>query len=146
MKRFHSSIQIHATPEVVWKILTDAPGYARWNSTVDHLEGRIALGDKVTVHIKADPNLGKPPRAFPATVSELSIPHSMTWSGGMPLGLFKGVRTFTTKAVSTGSVEFAMTEVFSGLLSPLIERSIPDLQPVFDQFAADLKKAAESST
>ena len=44
-----------------------------------------------------------------------------------------------------GAVTFAMREVFSGLLSPLIERSIPDLQPEFEAFAAALKRKVESA-
>lgn len=36
-----------------------------------------------------------------------------------------------------------MDEAFSGLLAPLITRSIPDLQPAFDTFATDLKRRAE---
>jgi hypothetical protein len=36
-----------------------------------------------------------------------------------------------------------MREEFSGLLAPLIARSIPDLQPAFDRFAADLKRRTE---
>ena len=36
-----------------------------------------------------------------------------------------------------------MREVFTGLMAPLITKSIPDMQPVFDQFAADLKRRAE---
>jgi hypothetical protein len=31
-----------------------------------------------------------------------------------------------------------------GLLAPLIGKSIPDLQPAFDEFAAALNKKAES--
>src|SRR5258708_3688434 len=42
-----------------------------------------------------------------------------------------------------GEVAFAMREEFSGLLAPLITRSIPDLQPMFETFAADLKRRAE---
>ena len=38
-----------------------------------------------------------------------------------------------------------MREEFSGLLAPLITRSIPDLQPSFDRFTADLKSRAERS-
>jgi hypothetical protein len=38
-----------------------------------------------------------------------------------------------------------MTEEFSGLMAPLITRSIPDLQPSFDEFARCLKSAAENS-
>lgn len=37
-----------------------------------------------------------------------------------------------------------MREEFSGLMAPLITRSIPDLQPSFDRFAADLKARAEA--
>jgi hypothetical protein len=37
-----------------------------------------------------------------------------------------------------------MQEVFSGLFSPMIERSLPDLQPAFDEFAADLERRAEA--
>ena len=66
----------------------------------------------------------------------------MVWSGGMPFGLFKGVRTYTLEATGVGT-RFGMREEFSGLLAPLIARSIPDMQPAFDQFAAALKHRAE---
>ena len=44
-----------------------------------------------------------------------------------------------------GKVKYEMTEAFTGLMSPLIARSIPDLQPSFDKFAKCLKSAAEQS-
>jgi len=67
----------------------------------------------------------------------------MVWLGGMPLRfLFKGERTFTLTPVD-GGVEFTMEEVFDGLLAGLITKSIPDLQPAFDEFAACLKREAE---
>jgi hypothetical protein len=37
-----------------------------------------------------------------------------------------------------------MREEYRGLLAGLIGRSIPDLQPAFDEFAAALKREAES--
>ncbi len=139
MKTFSASTTINAPAATVWRILTDAPAYTSWNSTVDRVEGEIALGSKVTVHAKINPG-----RAFPVKVAELSEPSRMVWRGGMPLGLFKGVRTFTISPKDDGQVEFSMHEVFSGPMSPLIGRSIPDLQPAFDDFAADLKRAAEA--
>jgi hypothetical protein len=36
-----------------------------------------------------------------------------------------------------------MREEYSGFMAPLICRSIPDLQPAFDEFASDLKRATE---
>jgi hypothetical protein len=137
MKSFATSIWIKATEETVWTILTDGAGWVSWNTTIEKLDGQITPGAKVTVHPK-----GSSGRAFPVRVSEFAPPRRMVWTGGMPLGLFKGVRTYTLTP-KDGGVEFAMQEGFSGLLSPLIERSIPDLQPSFDEFAAALKRRAE---
>ena len=67
----------------------------------------------------------------------------MVWSSGMPLGIFKGARTTLTPQPD-GMVEFSMREEFTGLMAPLITKSIPDLQPAFDEFAMNLKQAAET--
>ena len=62
----------------------------------------------------------------------------------MPLGLFKGVRTFTLTQQDARTTRFTMREEFTGLMLPMIWKSMPDLQPSFDQFANGLKKEAES--
>jgi hypothetical protein len=36
-----------------------------------------------------------------------------------------------------------MREVFSGLLEPLFTKMMPDMQPVFEEFAESLKNEAE---
>jgi hypothetical protein len=138
MKKFSATATIHAKPERIWSILTDAERYPSWNTTVDRVEGHIRPGEKIKLFVKLSPG-----RAFPVTVTEF-VPHTkMVWSGGMPLGLFKGERTFLLTPVSPDSVEFSMTEVYSGLLSPLIEGSLPDMQPAFEEFALRLKECAE---
>ena len=63
----------------------------------------------------------------------------------MLLGPFKGERNFELQPLDSGGVEFAMREDYSGLLAPLISKSIPDLQPAFDEFAVCLKARAEKS-
>jgi hypothetical protein len=63
----------------------------------------------------------------------------------MPLGLFKGMRTFSLSPQSGGTTKFTMREEFSGPLLPLIWRSMPDLGPSFDQFANGLKQRAENA-
>ena len=138
MKGFATSITIRARAETAWALLTDAVGYPQWNSTVEKIGGRIAAGEKVTVYAKATPG-----RAFPLRVTEFAPARRMVWTGGMPLGLFTGTRSYTVTPISEVEVEFAMREEFSGLLAPLITRSIPDLQPAFDTFAADLKRRTE---
>ena len=108
MKSFASSIVIRATPEAIWALLTHAEAYPAWNSTVEKVVGRIALGEKVTVHAKVAPG-----RAFPVSVAEFDPPKRMVWSGGRPFGLFTGKRTFTLTPASSGAITFAMREEFS---------------------------------
>jgi hypothetical protein len=138
MKSFTATTSIRATPEKIWSILTDAARYPKWNPTVTKVDGRIAPGEKVTVHVTINPG-----RAFPVTVSTFDPPSRMIWTGGMPLGLFKGTRTYTLTPRRDGETDFRMHEEFTGLLAPLIGKSIPDLQPAFDEFATALKREAE---
>ena len=58
---------------------------------------------------------------------------------------FAGVRTFTLSPAGSGATSFTMREEYSGPLLPLIWRSMPDLQPSFDQFARGLKARAEGA-
>jgi hypothetical protein len=138
VKSFATSAIIRSSPGEIWEILADGRRWPEWNTTVDRLDGEIALGGRITVHAKASPG-----RAFPLVVREFVPGRRMVWAGGMPLGLFRGERTFTLDEQPDGTVKFAMREEFGGLLAPLIAKSIPDLQPSFDEFSAALKRRAE---
>ena len=138
MKSYDAAATIDAPPDAVWSILTDAAAYAQWDSGVQNVDGRIAPGEKIKVVSEANPG-----RAFPVKVTEFEPGRSMVWSGGMPLGLFKGVRTFTLAPEGSGT-RFAMREEYTGPLLPLIWRSMPDLGPPFEQFARGLKARAEA--
>ncbi len=141
MKAYDAASTIEASPEEIWAILIDARGYSEWDSGVQRVEGNIAPGQKIKVVSGANPG-----RTFPVKVSEFVPAKSMTWTGGMPLGLFKGVRTFTLAPQGNGATRFAMREEYTGPLLPMIWRSMPDLGPSFRQFAAGLKARAETST
>ncbi len=138
MKRFSASTNIKATKEAIWKILTDAPSYPTWDPGVIRIEGTIAPGQKITAYSKLNPN-----RPFPAKVTEFVPGERMVWSGGMPLGLFKGVRTFSLMPRGDGSIDFTLSEEFSGPLLPMIGGSIPDMTQNFQDFVAGLKARAE---
>jgi hypothetical protein len=140
MKAFEASEVIQASPEAIWAILTDGPGWTRWDSGVVRVEGRIAPGEKIKVVSEVNPG-----RAFPVKVTEFSPGRRMTFTGGMPLGLFKGVRTYTLAPQGDGATRFTMREEYSGPLLPMIGRSIPDLGPSFRQFATGLKRQAEQA-
>lgn len=139
MTTYSVSKSIAATPERIWALLTDAGSYPDWNSTIISMEGEIAVGNRIKLVSTVNPK-----RAFKLNVTEVDEPRRMTWADGMPLGLFKGVRTFTLAATPGGQTEFEMIEVYSGLLEPLISRSIPDMTDSFAEFAESLKRAAET--
>jgi hypothetical protein len=138
MKSYESNATIDATPEQVWAVLADGAHWPDWDSGVLKLEGTIAEGAKVKLTSSASPG-----RAFPLKVTAFDPGHGMAFSGGMPLGLFRGERTYTLTPASESGTEFRMREDYTGPMVPLIWKSMPDLQPSFDQFAAGLKQRVE---
>jgi uncharacterized protein YndB with AHSA1/START domain len=138
MKHYESTSTIQAPPEVVWSVLVDAAAWPNWDSGVTAVDGAVEEGRKVTVRTEASPG-----RAFPVTVTDLEPPRRMVFRGGMPLGLFRGERTYTLTPDGAGTV-FRMREEYTGPLLGLIWRSMPDLQPSFDRFAAGLKRRVEN--
>ena len=138
MKAFEASSVIDASPDRIWGILTDGARYPDWDSGVISVDGRVASGETIKVVSSASPG-----RTFPVKVTGFTPSRSMTWSGGMPLGLFKGVRTFTLAPTAEGTTRFAVREEYSGPLLSMMWRSMPDLGPSFAQFANGLKQRAE---
>lgn len=88
------AVNVAAKPEKIWALLTDAPAFPKWNSTVTSIDGRIALGEKIRLRVPLAPK-----RVFKLEVSAF--------------------------------------EPIAG--------SLPDFAPAFEQYAADLKRAAESA-
>ncbi len=139
MRAYEATATIEASADTIWTVLTDGPGFTQWDSGIVRVDGQIAPDEKITVVSKVNPG-----RTFPVKVTEFAPGKKMVWSGGMPLGLFKGVRTFDLAPEAGGTTRFSMREEYSGLLAGLIFRSIPDLGPSFEQFATGLKTRAET--
>ena len=138
MKYFEADSTIAASPDRVWSVLTDGDRFSDWDSGIDRVEGKIAPGSTIKLYVKVNPG-----RAFPLKVTEFAAPRRMVFSGGMPLGLFKGVRTYTLEPDGAGT-HFHMREEYTGPLLNMIWGSIPDLGPSFQQFARGPKARVES--
>ena len=137
MKQYSASTNINASPEVIWKILTDTSGYPDWDPAMDHIEGKLAQGETVKFFTKLSS------QAFPVKVTLFEPNRKMVLTGGMPLGLFKSERTHTLTPGRDGQTLFKTEETFSGLLLPIFGRNLPDLTENFKAFAAGLKQQAE---
>lgn len=138
MKEFKASTSIWAPAEKIWAVLTNVSAWPEWDPNCVRVEGQAALGNKLKVITKLSPG-----RAFPVKVTEFTPSRSMTFAGGMPFGLFTGVRTYTLTPHGAGIVDFTMHEIYSGPLLGLIGKSIPDMSSAFEQFCAGLKARAE---
>ncbi|NNJ08936.1 SRPBCC domain-containing protein [Chloroflexales bacterium ZM16-3] len=138
MKIYSATTTITASAERIWQILTDAQSYPRWDPWAIKIEGAIVANATITTYTKISPN-----RAFPVKVTEFLPERLMVWRGGMPFGLFTGVRRFVLAPQDNGAVEFTVSEVFSGPLLPLFASSLPDMTQPFADFAAGLKARAE---
>jgi hypothetical protein len=134
---FEVKRSINASPEKVWAIITDKKRVVEGGFGVLKIEGDIKPGSKIKLWSEANPG-----RAFPLRVGSFSPPNLMVWEGGMPFGLFKGVRRYVIEKSATGC-SFHMREDYTGPLAGMIGKSIPDLTPSFQKFSDALKRHAE---
>ena len=110
-----------------------------WNSTLTSMEGTAELGGTVRMKVPEAPN-----RVFSVQVSTFTPNREMVWTQGNR-GLFLEVRTYRLTPRSDQTTLFEMTDVFSGVMLPLIAGRLPDFRPIFERYAADLKTAAETT-
>ena len=141
MRSFEAATRIDTSPEQVWALLVDVRSWRDWDSGVDRVEGRVALGEKITIYATMIRN-----RPFSVTVTEIRPGEAMRWRGGLPLGLAVIERTYSLAGQDDGSTVLTVREDHTGPLAGLLGRSTPDLNPSFRQFCAGLKALAEGRT
>ena len=130
---------IDAPNTAVWNLLTDLRAQSKWNSTLTSIEGKIALGERVSFKVPEAPG-----QTFNPRVVAYDEAKSMVWRlNRWPL--LVGVRTYRLTPGPNGSTEFSIDEVFQGLMLPLIAKSLPDFGAMFERTARDLKAAAEAT-
>jgi hypothetical protein len=138
MRSFEASVRVDAAPGVVWAVLTDVGSWRDWDSGVDRVDGRVALGERITIHATMIRT-----RPFSVTVTELRPHEAMRWLAGLPFGLAVIERTYSLAGQDDGSTVLTVREDHTGPLAGLLARSTPDLNPSFRQFCAGLKALAE---
>ena len=127
------TINIQADPAIVWKLLTNAADFPRWNSTVTSIEGKIAPGEKIRLKSTLDPK-----RTFKLKIKEMDAEKRLVWGDG------QGNRIYIISGDGKGLTTFTMDEKIGGFMFPLYAKHIPPFDKSFEQFAADLKKEAET--
>ena len=122
----------------MWRHLVDVGTWRDWDSGVDRVEGRVALGERLTLYATMIRS-----RPFPVTVTEIRPGEAMRWRGGLPFGLAVIERTYSLDRQDDGGTVLTVREDQTGPLAWVTERSTPDLNPSFRQFCAGLKTRVE---
>jgi hypothetical protein len=138
MRSFEASVRVDAAPEVVWEVLTDVGSWRDWDSGVDRVDGRVALGERITIHATMIRT-----RPFSVTVTELRPYEAMRWLAGLPFGLAVIERTYHLDPQDDGGTVLTVRQDHTGPLVFVFDRTTPDLNPSFRQFCAGLKSVAE---
>lgn len=140
--QLHTHIEVNATPDVVWTVLTDLENYGAWNPFVVSLQGSIAVGERLATRIH--PPGGKA-MTFHPKVTIVEDQRVFEWLGklGLP-GIFDGRHRFELEPTPTGT-RFTQTEAFKGLLVRFMRRSL-DTQTMegFEAMNSALKARAEA--
>jgi hypothetical protein len=115
-QQIHTHIEIKASPERIWEILTSFEQYPDWNPFIQKISGELEMGGRLEVYMKNQDRLQK----FTPLIQKLEDNKQLEWLGQIPLGLFKGRHFFELEKVDAGTTRFIQGEKFSGLLSKFI--------------------------
>jgi hypothetical protein len=144
MKELRREIEIEASAERVWRLLTDFARFPKWNPFIRRASGSLEPGQRLEVNIQPS---GANGMTFRPTVLKAEPGRELRWIGHLLIpGLFDGEHIFTIEPIAPNRVRFVQREIFTGLLVPLFARGLDtDTQRGFDEMNHALKAQAEQA-
>jgi hypothetical protein len=143
MKELHSEIEINASAERVWCVLTDFASYPQWNPFVRRISGELEVGDRLEVRLEPPDSrsITMRPRVLSAEPNR-----QLRWLGHLLVpGLFDGEHSLSIEPLEDDRVRFVQHEAFKGLLVPLLARSLDqNTLRGFEEMNGALKERAEA--
>jgi hypothetical protein len=121
MKELCTDIEIQASPEKVWQVLTSLDKWTEWNPFIHHAIGTAKVGEKVDITFRS----GSKEMTLHCTVIKAEPNRELCWKYHVVSpGLFRGEHRFTIEPVGADKVRFIDCEIFNGLLVPLQAKDI----------------------
>ena len=115
----NSEIEINASSETVWNLLTDTSKFPEWNPFIRRLSGELKVGQKLVVFMQPSGTNGM---EFKPDVVKVEPNHELRWLGHLIFpGLFDGEHIFQIESLGDKRVRFHQREIFSGILVPLLK-------------------------
>jgi|CXWL01.1.fsa_nt_gi hypothetical protein len=138
----HTEIEIEASAERVWAVLSDFASYPQWNPFIRSVAGVPQQG--VRLQIVVQPRGGKVMRFSPIVLA-VKATRELRWRGRVLFpGIFDGEHHFLIEPLGEGKVRFRQSERFSGFLVWLLRASLDrDTKQGFEEMNRALKVRAE---
>lgn len=142
-REIKTTIEIHASAERVWRILTDFTKYSDWNPFIKKAHGQPIEGKRITVSPQPP---GRRMWTFKPRLTKVVPNRELIWLGHFALpGLADGEHTFIIEVLADNRVRLVHGEVFRGLLVPLIWSWLrKTTRDGFEAMNVALKHVAES--
>ncbi|RNC87869.1 MAG: SRPBCC domain-containing protein [Winogradskyella sp.] len=137
-KEIKTSIDISASPQVIWNVLTNFTEYEKWNPFLKSVEGDFKVGEKVKI------NAGG--MKFRPKVLAYNENKEIRWLGKFIFkGLFDGEHKFIIIDNGDGTSTFKQEEKFSGILVGLFKKKLEtETKSGFEEMNKKLKELAEN--
>ncbi len=117
MKEIYTEIEVNASSEEVWQVLTDFESYPEWNPFVTSAKGELKEGGRLKVRIEQPGGMAM---TFKPTVVKTEPNKELRWLRHLMMpGLFDGEHIFTIEPADENKVRFVQREEFKGILVPL---------------------------
>lgn len=118
MKRLKTEIEVEASAERVWEILTDFDSFPDWNPFIPRAIGVVQEEEELEVHIRPPGSKGM---TFKPKVIFMRPPQELRWLGRLWVpGIFDGEHFFIIEPTSTNRLRFVHGENFRGILVPFL--------------------------
>ena len=141
MKEIYTEIEINASEDVVWGILTDFKNFPQWNPFIKEISGNQEEGSQIDVFIKPPNSNGL--KLKPSIVT-YEPGKELRWFGKLWIPkLFDGEHSFIIEKISSDKVLFIQKERFTGLLVPFFSGLLKDTESGFMLMNKALKREAE---
>jgi len=116
VKQLTTNIEINASANTVWNILTDFDEYPQWNPFIRSASGEVKKGMRLEVQLQPP---GGNIMTFRPTVLVAEPEREFRWLGQLFLpGIFNGEHYFQIEPLTRDRIRFIHGEIFSGILVP----------------------------
>jgi hypothetical protein len=142
MKKVEASIDIAASPERVWSVVSDLGSFSSWNPFMTRASGQLREGSRL--ELRLEPPGGRA-MTFKPRVLRVQPEQEVRWLGRLLLpGLFDGEHSLLISPNAAGGSTFTQSEKFSGIITWFTGKLFERTHSGFEAMNLALKERCEA--